>query len=111
MQRLESASPLGYRQSMHLYVGALLVLSLAACGSSRPPPATTAPPTEGQDASEPAPVVEAAAPQAQIRLIHAAVESNELQVTLASDGASTSPTAYQFASTYVALAPGHHELS
>lgn len=90
---------------------ALLVLSLAACGGSHPPPpASTATQAEPDPDTEPSPAV-SAPPEARMRLIHAAVESNEQQVVLVSDGASTTPTSYQFASSYVTLTPGHHEVS
>jgi len=95
---------------MRFSVWALLVLSLAACGGSRPPPASTAQRADSEPDPEPAPVA-STPPEARVRLIHAAVESNEQQVVLASDGASTSPTAYQFSSSYVALTPGHHDVS
>ncbi len=96
---------------MRFSVRALLALSLVACGGSRPPPATsTTQQTPSTPDPEPAPPV-TAAPESRVRLIHAAVESSEQQVALVSDGASTPPTTYQFASTYIALAPGHHEVS
>ena len=89
----------------------LLLVTLAACGGSRPPPASTTADTETTAAEEPDVAPIAAAPEAHVRLVHAAIESRDQAVSLAADGTSTAPAGYQFASAYLSLSPGEHAIS
>lgn len=92
---------------------ALVALSLLACGS-RPPPETTVADTETDDTTgaEPDPTPPPpAAPEARVRLIHAAIEGRDQAVSLASDGATGDAAGFEFASTYLTLTPGEHAIS
>lgn len=95
-------------KSSHLWLTVLVL----ACGGRDPEPAPAEPASTGDEAPpEPAPPPPPP-PQAMIRLIHAAVEAREQPITLVADGGPSTPAAaYEFASTYLAIDPGEHELS
>jgi hypothetical protein len=90
----------------------LTAVLLAACGGSGPSAADEPPDIEssaGVETEAPAPVV---VPDAQVRLIHAAVEAHEQAIALAVDGSAESdPAGFEFASRYLPLSPGDHAVS
>jgi hypothetical protein len=89
----------------------LVLVALTACGGSRPPPATTTAVADTSRTEEPETTPTPAAPQARVRLVHAAIESRDQSVSLAADGTTSAPAAFQFASEYLVLSPGDHAIS
>lgn len=94
-------------------LGITAILLLVACAGRAPAPAAPEPsPDDTGSETEATPVAEPAPPRARVRLIHAAVESSTQPVSLSADASdTTTPTSYEFSSTYLTLTPGDHALS
>ncbi len=101
-----------YPAGMSRRIGSLVALLLAACAGHAAEPVVPADGEATGSESEPPPPTTPPPPPAELRLIHAAVESREQPVTLVIDAsAATAATGYEFASAYLPTTPAEHPVS